>query len=136
MRATVHDTVGRISSLAWRTLTEKTTVAFEREGSGPYALGHDPRYARRRVPAPSGSTCLRAGRIQMRTVMCIACMCANETVGCARVRYRLLARPVAENPWATFRETVGGIVLTATGGSVIPIAIAAGSPFWLAVGIA
>ena len=27
---------------AWRTLTEKTTVAFEREGSGPYALGHDP----------------------------------------------------------------------------------------------
>jgi len=42
MRATVHDTVGRISSLAWRTLTEKTTVAFEREGSGPYALGHDP----------------------------------------------------------------------------------------------
>ena len=43
---------------------------------------------------------------------------------------------MAENPWATVRETVGGIVLTATGGSVIPTAIAIGSPFWLAVGIA
>jgi len=93
MRATVHDTVGRISSLAWRTLTEKTTVAFEREGSG--AIRPRPRSGDMPVAGSLRRAELHAlGRVGFRCgqVIRIACMCAHETVGCARVRYRLLAR--------------------------------------------